>query len=287
MELFLKINSLGEFTSKKYKALSRYLLSFPDKAPFLTLSELAKETAVSESTIVRFARELGYKGYPELKEEFQNIILKRLAPSERLQKKFPATHNLVEIIDEIYEREIKNIQEAKTKFSISKIQAIASTIVDARHKYVIGLRASAGCAYLLGHLLVQILPNVTTILDGDARLFEGLKSIGEKDVLIAISYPRYTKRIIEAIEFSRNRKAKNIVITDSEISPLSQAEELSIIASSSSLGFANSYTACTFAINILTAVIVHLHKDLTKKMLDEWEESTKAIEPELVFRTVR
>jgi len=153
---------------------------------------------------------------------------------------------------------------------------IADCIIKARGKYVIGLRASSGCAFLLGRFLTQISPNVTTILDGDSRLFEGLKNIGEEDILVAISYPRYTKATIEALQFARDRKAITVAITDSTLSPVAQLSKFVLIAAANSCNFANSYTGCLSIINLLVTLIIHMDKDHTEIILGEWEEALKS-----------
>lgn len=276
-DLFTRIKKLQEGPSRAYKLLSGYFLSNPEELPFQTLSSMARRLGTSESTIVRFSRALGYNGYPDLKEEYQKLILKRLSPSKRLHTEFTLGKDADELND-LLEREIKNVQALQANLKRMDFKAFALAILNADRKYVVGLRGSRGCAYLLSHVLKQILPDVFPGLVGDTSLFEGLKSIGSKDAFIVISYPRYTKRAIEALEFAKNRKARTLAITDSELSPAAQIAELAILAPSSSSGFENSFTACAATINVLATYLAQLDRGMSNKMLKEWKESTKALD---------
>lgn len=276
--LFTKIRNFEQKSNGKQKTLAQYFLSNFEEASFQTVAEVACKARVSEATVVRFARGLGYKGFPHLKDEFQNVILKKLAPSERLHKIFDTSYNSKKIINHALEREIQNIIETQKRLQIENIEQIAQCIIDARRKYIVGLRASSGCAYLLGHFLSRILPDIVTILDGDTRLFEGLKAIGKEDILIAISYPRYTKRTVEALQFVKDRHINTIVITDSELSPAAQISEFTIVAPANSSNFTNSYTACLSIINLLITLIINFDKYKTERMLREWEKALEGFD---------
>jgi DNA-binding MurR/RpiR family transcriptional regulator len=170
--------------------------------------------------------------------------------------------------------EIHNLRETRKGLDVRQIEEVVHAIIAARMKYIIGLRTTAGCAYLLGRILSHILPNVFTISDGDIRMYENLRAIGKEDVLITISYPRYLKNTVEALQFAKLRKATSIAITDSKLSPTAQISEYSIIAPSNSQTFANSYTACIFVINLLAAAIIQVHDGKKMKaVLKEWEKS--------------
>jgi DNA-binding MurR/RpiR family transcriptional regulator len=200
--------------------------------------------------------------------------LEEFGPSERFEKVSTAHKNLEGIVSSTFEMEIHNLRETRKGIDLGRIEEIVHAIIAARMKYIIGLRTTSGCAYLLGRILSHILPNVLTILDGDVRMYENLRAIGKKDVLITISYPRYLKNTVEALQFAKLRKATTIAITDSKLSPTAQISKYSIIAPSNSQTFANSYTACLFAINLLTAAIIQIHDGKKMKVvLNEWEKS--------------
>jgi len=272
-DLFSKIGDLEKTLYGKQKQVATYFLSNFEELSFKTAAEIANSAGVSEPTIIRFVKLLGYKGFPQLKDEFQRIILKKLSPSERLHK-LPSIpdNNLTEIIGLLFEREIQNLKETKEKLN-GKIEKVVRCIIKAKKKYVLGLRSSSACAYLLGRYLDYILPNVITILDGDIRLFEKLRNIGKEDVLIVVSYPRYIRNTVEAIQFAKARNALTITITDSELSPTAQISKFVIIAPSSSISIANSYTACVSVINLLNTLLINMNKGQTEAMLKEWENT--------------
>lgn len=181
--------------------------------------------------------------------------------------------SLKELVGLGFEREIQNIRETQERLTVSQLEAIAHALINANRKYVIGLRNSAGCAHVLGRTLGHILPRVTVILDGDIRMYEGLRSIDKGDVLISVSYPRYSKATMDGVRFSKERKATTISITDSEMSPTAQISTYTIVAPSKSITFANSYTACLSVINALVTLVADMNRKQTEMMLKEYEKT--------------
>jgi DNA-binding MurR/RpiR family transcriptional regulator len=276
-DLFPRIRNFEQKLSGKQKRLAQYLLSHFEEIPFQTVAEISSKAGVSDSTVIRFSRAFGCDGFPELKEKFQGAILEKLSPSERLHKVIDFPNNFKDLVSLVFEREVQNLKETEKRLEIENIEKIAKCIIKARGKYVTGLRASSGCAHLLGRFLTQILPNVVTILDGDSRLFEGIRDIGKKDVLVAISYSRYTKTTIEALQFARDRKASTVTITDSKLSPAAQLSKFTLIAPANSYNFANSYTGCISIINLLVTLIIHMEKDQAEMNLRAREEALQGL----------
>ncbi len=273
-DLFTKIRSLETKLSQKQKRVAPYFLAHPEELPFQTTSEIASKTGVSEPTVIRFVRLLGFKGFTNFKDELQRMALEKFGPSGNRRKVKKINKSLKELVGIAFEREIQNLRETQEELTIPHIEAIVNAIINANKKYIIGLRNSAGCAHVLGRTLSHILPDITVILDGDTRLYEGLRSIGKGDVLITVSYPRYIKTTVDAVRFSKDRKATTISITDSEVSPAAQISKFAIIAPSNSITFANSYTACFSVINLLTAAIININsKEKTEAVLKEWENA--------------
>jgi len=272
--LFAKIRNLEQRSNGKQKILARYFLSHFNETSFQTVAEVANKARVSESTVIRFSRELGFKGFLHLKDEFQGVVLSKLSPSERLHV-FEVQNSFEKLTDHVFEKEIHNIKETQKKLELGNLNEIAHRVVKAKKKYIIGLRASAAPAYLFGHLLNHILSNVITILIGDTSLFEGLRDIDKEDILIGFSFPRYTKRTVEAIQFARKFHTTTVAITDTEFSPASQLSDFTLIAPAYSDTFSNSYTACSTIINMLITLITHINKDQTEKMLAIFEDCLK------------
>ena len=277
-DLFTKIKSLENNSAGKQKMLARYFLSHFQDLPFQTAAKIAKKAGVSEPTVIRCAKALGYEGFPELRDELQRMILGKLAPFERLHQAVVENYDLENIIAVGFETEIRNLREAQKHLDPFKIEQIVNYIIEAKKKYVLGLRTSAGCAYILGRLLTYVLSDVITILNDGISVFEELRAIRKGDILIALSYPRYIKTTVTALEFARDREASTITISDSKLAPAAQVSEFSIIAPSSFISFTRSYTACLSIINLLVTLIAHKGKARSEAMLQEWENTLKSFD---------
>ena len=180
--------------SKGQKRIGRYILDHYDQAAFMTASKLGKLTEVSESTVVRFAAELGFDGYPAMQKALQEMARNRLTSTQRIQ----AAEN-------IYDRD-----EDRDTF-----QTAVEKIVHARHIYILGARSSTHLAGYLYFYMQMIFENVTLVQASAAgEIFEQLFRSGEGDVMIAFSFPRYSKDTINAAHFARSRGAEIIAITD-------------------------------------------------------------------------
>lgn len=142
-DLFSRIRKLEAGLSRKQKILAPYFLAHLEELPFQTTSEIAREVGVSEPTVIRFVRFLGYKGFVQFKDEFQRMIMEKFGPSERLRRVTGINRNLEEIIETVFEREIHNLRETKKRLDIRTIEEIAYKIIRAKKRYVIGLRSSS------------------------------------------------------------------------------------------------------------------------------------------------
>ena len=264
--------------------MANYFLSHLRELPFQTTSEISVGSGVSEPTIIRFVRLLGYKGFVDFRNELQRKIKEEFLPTERFQGGILIDKDTEKIANSMLETETNNLHETLKGLDLREIEEIVKTIITARTKYIIGLRTSSGAAHALGRILSHILSNVVTILDGDNRMYENLRAIGKQDVLITISYPRYMKNTVEAIKFAKHRKATTISITDSKITHAAQMSTYSIIAPSISQTSINSYTACFFVINLLTAFVMKFQsgKEI-KAVLKEWEE---CLDPRLFYQNI-
>lgn len=273
-DLFSKIGRLEADLKPQQKKLADYFLSHLRELPFQTTSEISTGSGVSEPTIIRFVRLLGYKGVVDFRNQLQSKFKEEFLPSERFQGVIGVNKNIENIANSMLEMEIHNLQETLKGIDLGRFEEIVRAIITARMKYIIGLRTSSGAAYVLGRILSHILPNVVTILDGDIRMYENLRAVGKQDVLITISYPRYLKNTVEALQFVKLRKATTIAITNSKLSPTTQMSTYDIIAPSNSHTLINSYTGCFFVINLLTAAIMKIHSGKKiKAVLKEWEKS--------------
>ena len=277
-DLFSKISSLESGFSPKQKTMADYVVSHLQELPFKTTAEISRDAGVSEPTVIRFVRLLGYKGFVEFRDELQRKLMEKFGPSGRFHQVSAVNKNLEEIVNGLFEDEIHNLRETQKGLDIRQIEEIVQQIIAARTKYIVGLRNCAGCAHVLGRVLSHILPNVLSIFDGDIRMYESLRAIGKEDVLITISYPRYLKNTVEAVQFAKLHRATTITITDSKLSPSAQISRYSIIAFSRSFTFANSYAASLSVVNLLAGLISRFNKKEAEAVLGEWEKSLESLQ---------
>jgi len=259
-------NNFNKF-SKSQKLIATYLLKQSDKAAFFTAANLGKVVGVSESTVVRFADILGYEGYPALQKDLQDRIKNKLNTVSRLKKSIKAANGGESILYEVFRNDMDNIQKTMDNISRESFNRLVEEMLNADSIYIIGLHNAASLAYFMGLNLNIILKNVTTIGYSSSDVFERLINISKKDLLIGISFPRYTLRTIEIVKFAKKRRAKTAAITDSVISPLAQLADISVFADSNLNSFINSFTAPLSLINALvTAVGVKKKKEALKSL---------------------
>lgn len=245
---------------------------FSKKATFFTAANLGKVVGVSESTVVRFADFLGYEGYPALQKDLQNRIKNKLNTVNRLKKSINTANSGESILYEVFRNDMKNIQNTMDNISKESFNKLIEEMLNADSVYIVGLRTATSLAYFMGYTLHLILRNVTTITFGVSDLFERLININEKDLIIGITFPRYTLQTVEIMEYAKKKGAKTAAITDSVLSPLAQLADISVLANSNLNSFIDSFTAPLSLINALvTAVGVRRRKE-NLESLSELEE---------------
>lgn len=204
-ELIARLNQSGKKLSKSHRRIAECIVQHYDKAAFMTASKLGQYVGVSESTVVRFAAALGYEGYPQLQKALQELIRHRLTASQRFEMTSDMDHS--QVLAKVLKADMQNIRATMDEIDIHVFEAAIDKILQARHIYVLGLRASAPLAQFLSHYLKYIFPNVTLVTSGISDVFEQIMRINDEDLLIGISFPRYTSRTLEAMELAKNRGA--------------------------------------------------------------------------------
>jgi len=258
-----------------HQAITQFLLTHFHDAVFLTAAQLAKRTRTSESTIIRFAKALGYGGFPAFQEALQALLRQKLAPAERMQRAGGMPGESEAILHRIAERALANIRETRKLLDFGLLEAAGKALTAARVKYIVGLRASAGTAHLLGHYLGQIQPNIRVETEGGPVLFERLVSISKDDALLAISYPRYTRWTVDSLRFAREHGAVTITITDSQLSPAAQIADIALVARADSITFGNSYVAPMLVVDALVGVTLSINPEESLARLDAIEQAFK------------
>ncbi len=262
--------------SKGQKLISAYILENYDKAAYMTASKLGAIVNVSESTVVRFAIELGFEGYPEFVHCLQEIVRTRLTSFQRIE----VTNNLIgdgDVLEKVLIADSDKIKHTLDEIDRQAFCDAVASIVGARSIYVVGVRASASLASFLGHSLGMIFDNVKTLNPSTgSEMFEQILSIGQGDVMIAISFPRYSKKIINAVDYTKHKGANVIAITDSAASPIASGADQILLAKSDMASFVDSLVAPLSIINaIIVAVAREKQDELTvrlQKLEEIWDE---------------
>jgi DNA-binding MurR/RpiR family transcriptional regulator len=255
-----------------HQAVARFLMTRLDEAAFFTGAELAQRAGTSEATVVRFARALGYAGFPEFQQALQALLRQKLAPRERLERadQVPG-RSASALVERIMEQARSNADETRRGLGDKELEAAARALIRAEIIYVVGLRASAGAATLLGHYLTQIRPQVRVLTDAGPALFENIASLSSRDAMVAFSYPRYTRWTVDCLRQARERGAPTLAITDSRLSPAAQIADLVLVGVADSLTFGLSYVGAMCLIDALIGLIVRLDRKRSLGQLDAIE----------------
>ncbi|HHU23170.1 MAG TPA: MurR/RpiR family transcriptional regulator [Clostridiales bacterium] len=247
--------------SKGQRRISNYILENYDKAAFMTAGKLGKTVGVSESTVVRFAAELGYDGYPGMRKALQEMIRNRLTSVQRIE----VAKELIDdanVLEAVLSSDLDKLQATLDLVCKDSFDAAVEAIFSANHTYVMGMRSSACLASFMGYYLNLLLENVREIHDTSiSEVYEQILRIREGDVFIGISYPRYSSRTVKAMEFAKSAGAKVIGITDGKNSPLTDISDICLFAKSDMVSFLDSLVAPLSLINALIVSIGMKSKD--------------------------
>ena len=243
--------------SKGQKRIASYILEQYDKAAYITASKLSEIVGVSESTVVRFAIELGFDGYPDFQQSLQALMRNRLTSFQRMEvsKQLIGNGN---VLEKVLVSDAERIRRTLDATDRNSFERAVEKIVSARNVYILGVRSSSYLAGFLNYYLRMIFDNVKLLqTTSGSELFEQLLPIGEGDVMIAISFPRYSKRVVTAVEFAKGRKANIISLTDSSLSPLAPLADELLVAQSDMASFVDSLVA---PLSIINSMIVALSR---------------------------
>ncbi len=259
--------------SKGQKLIAAYILEHYDKAAYLTASRLGSYVGVSESTVVRFALELGYEGYPEFQHSLQKMIRNRLTSFQRME----VTNSLIgegDVLDKVLLSDVEKIRRTMEEIDHHSFEEAVDRIVSAENIYIIGVRSSSALAAFLNHSFRLIFDNVRFVqTTSGSEMFEHIMSIGAKDVMIAISFPRYSTRIIHAVEYAKSREADVVALTDSPLSPIAAHADQLLIAQSDVASFVDSLVAPLSIINAMIVAVVRRRQEEVSHRLQILEEA--------------
>ena len=271
--------------SKGQKRIANYILDHYDKAAYMTASKMGQLVGVSESTVVRFAIELGFDGYPDMQKSLQELIRMKLTSVQRVE----VTNSLIgegDVLEKILMSDAEKIRRTLEEVDREAFEAAVDKIVAADKIYIIGVRSSSSLAGFLNFNFRMIFDNVKFVqTTSGSEMFEQIMSIGPNDVMIAISFPRYSKRIVNAVEYAHNAGADVISLTDSHQSPIAGVADQLLLARSDLVSFVDSLVAPLSIINAIIVAVsrkkmddIRVRFDKLEKIWDEYEVYDKAHE---------
>ena len=258
---FSNVDLTTKKLSKGHKKLIKYISENYDKAAFMTASKLGENVGVSESTVVRFATEMGFKGYPELQKELQQMIKSKLTAVQRME----VSSNLIgedDAIKKVLNGDIELIRDTLESVSDVEFKSAVETINRAKKIYILGVRSSAALASFLYFYLDPVFENVVLVdTSSGSEMFEQMFRISEDDVCVAISFPRYSKQTINALRFINDRGTKIIAITDSAVSPIAEYADTLLVAKSDMVSVVDSLVAPLSLINALIVALTFSRRE--------------------------
>ncbi len=257
--------------SKGQKLIAEYILKQYDKAAFMTAAKLGISVGVSESTVVRFATELGFSGYPKLQKSLQELIKTKLTTVQRIE----ISNNLINqenALKGVLKSDMDNIRATLEKINYKTFENVLNSIFESKEIYILGLRSSTALANFLGFYLNLILDNVKVIQPGISDVFEQMINITDKDLIIGIGFPRYSVRTIEALSYAKSKGTTVVSITDSLLSPLAAKADYTLIAQSNMASFVDSLVAPLSIINALIVSVGLKEKEKISSSFKELEE---------------
>ena len=256
-ELVKRLNRGGKPLSKGHRRIADYIAAYPEKAAFMTAVTLGKSCSVSESTVVRFASAMGYAGYPELQDALQELVRQRLTSTQRLDIASEISES--DVLGTVLKNDMRNIRRTVEALRKEDFDNAVERLLNARRIYVMGLRSAAPLAQFMGHYLHLIFEEVVLVQNTTGDVFEDIARIGAQDVLIGISFPRYSTRTVDCMRFARENGAQVVALTDGEMSPLSEVADVCLYAQTDMASFVDSLAAPLSVINALI-VSLSLHR---------------------------
>lgn len=270
--LLTRINQQYGKLSKGQKRLAAYITDNYDKAVFLTAAKLGSEVGVSESTTVRFAAQLGYRGFPEFHRALEELVINKLNSIQRMEVTYGRVPQ-AEILDKVLQADIDKIKLTMEHLDHEIFDQAVETILQAKTIYIIGIRSCAPLAHFLSFYLNLVVDDVRLIQTNSAsEIFEQMIRINEKDVIIGISFPRYSMHTLKAMEFANNRNAKVITLTDSIHSPMNLYSSCNLIARSDMASIVDSLVA---PLSVINALVVALCMKKQQEVVDTLESMEK------------
>lgn len=276
IDLIKSIHDNYDKLSKGQKLIANFIIEDYDKAAFMTASSLGQSIGISESTVVRFANRLGYKGYRELQSDLQELIKNKLTTIQRIHLQEDSYEDQENLLLGIMEKDMENIKRTMEEIDYDLLESAVDLVLTGEKIYIVGLRSSSFLSGYLGFYLNFLFDNVNIINYGANDIFEQLLNLSSKDVIIVITYPRYSKRIIDILEYAKEKGTSIITITDSLSSPAAYKSDISLIANSEMFSFVDSLVAPMSLINAFIISLGNKKKDNLNSYFENLEKVWKS-----------
>lgn len=258
--------------SKGHKKIADFIKNNYEKASFMTAAKLGKTVGVSESTVVRFATNIGFEGYPELQKYLQEMVKSHLTSVQRMEVA-ASRYESGDFVDKVFAADADMIKSTKENISKEAFSKSVEAINKAKKIYILGVRSSSAIASFAAFYFRYINDNVVLVdRSASSEIFEQIYKITDEDVCIAISFPRYSKQTIKALSFVQSTGATIISITDGETSPIAAFATHLLVAKSSMVSFVDSLVAPLSVINALIAACAKENQEQVYGNLKQLEE---------------
>lgn len=270
VDLVRQINQRYEELSKGHRKIADYIVKNSEKVAFMTAADLGKEVDISESTVVRFAKALDFSGYPKMQKALQQMIRSKLTTVQRMRMTDQESQS--EILRKVLDSDIQNIRNSLSELDPLVFQEVVREIQNARHVYIMGMRSSKLLAKYFVFYLKLVRPGVQIVATEYNEPIESLLHITEEDVVVTISYPRYSYKTIETMEFIRKKGVKIVAITDSDESPIYSMAHYPLIAKGNMFSIVDSLVAPMSVINALVVALGNEQREELTERFTELEE---------------
>ena len=266
------LHSQAHTFSKGQRLIAKYITEAYDKAAFMTASKLGKKVGVSESTVVRFAVELGYDGYPSMQKAIQEMVLNRLTSVQRIEVANDRMEGQ-DVITTVLRADGEKLRQTEELLNRQEFSKAVQAILDTDRVYILGVRSAAPLAQFLGYYLNYMSTNIHVVTtSGEGEMFEKIVAIKPEDVVVAISFPRYSSATVKAARYCRSAGATVIGLTDSRLSPLGQNADFVLEAKSDMVSLVDSLVAPMSVINALIVAIAARREQRLSKIFTSLEQ---------------
>ena len=248
-----------------------YLLHHPDQTAFLSAAKLGRRLGVSDATIVRLAQALGFKGYGQLRKHLRDNLMARLDTVSRLQGTTGRVSSVEGVLRSVLQADLANLETLAANLSAAAFEQFVRNLAPRREVHVVGLRSAHSLALFLTSALRYMGRRVHPVVPGVGDLWADLGSVEPDDVLVAISFPRYTRQTIEVAEHFHAAGATVLVITDSALSPLSSLARTVLYCPYRIESHMESFVAAFSLLNAVITAVAFLEGETCLKELGRME----------------